>query len=137
MARGSRDHPGPALVATTAGLVNGGTMVLGAAAVGWATDHLVVPVLGGRQVPTTTWWLSAAAILGVSAVRCSTIWVRGVATGRVQHRAQAATRRRVVHHYLDVDLAWHRRHSPGRLLAHAVSDVDAVWSPMQIGRAHV
>lgn len=131
MVRGSRDHPGPAAVATTAGLVNGGTMVLGAAAVGWATDHLVLPVLDGRPVAASTWWASAGVILGVSAVRCSTIWVRGVATGRVQHRAQAATRRAVVRRYLHLDLAWHRDHPPGRLLAHAVSDVDAVWSPVQ------
>lgn len=131
MARASRDHPLPALVATTAGLVNGATMVVGAAAVGWATDHLVVPVLSGREVPTSTWWLSVVVILGVSTVRCLTIWVRGVATGRVQHRAQAATRRAVVRRYLHLDLEWHRRHPPGRLLAHAVSDVDAVWSPVQ------
>ncbi|WP_209021856.1 ABC transporter ATP-binding protein [Nocardioides sp. 503] len=131
LARGSRDHPGPAAVATTAGLVNGGTMVLGAAAVGWTTDHLVLPVLDGRPVGAATWWAGAGVILGVSAVRCGTIWVRGVATGRVQHRAQAATRRAVVRRYLHLDLAWHREHPPGRLLAHAVSDVDAVWSPVQ------
>ncbi|WP_134768553.1 ABC transporter ATP-binding protein [Nocardioides sp. 1609] len=131
MARGSLDHPRAALVATTAGVVNGGTMVLGAAAVGWATDHLVVPVLSGRDVPASTWWRSAGVILAVSAVRCTTIWVRGVATGRVQHQAQAETRRAVVRRYLHLDLGWHRRHPPGRLLAHAVSDVDAVWSPVQ------
>jgi ATP-binding cassette, subfamily B, bacterial len=131
LARGSRDHPLPALLATTAGLVNGATMVLGAAAVGWATDHLVLPLLGGTAVPTSTWWHSVALVLGVSALRCTTIWVRGVATGQVQHRAQAETRRAVVRRYLHLELGWHRRHPTGRLLAHAVSDVDAVWSPVQ------
>ncbi|MXG90917.1 ATP-binding cassette domain-containing protein [Nocardioides sp. YIM 123512] len=106
-------------------------MVLGAAAVGWATDHLVLPLLDGGRVPASTWWQAAGVVLGVSAVRCATIWIRGVATGRVQHRAQAETRRAVVHRYLHLDLGWHRRHPPGRLLAHAVSDVDAVWSPVQ------
>lgn len=131
MVRASVDHPGPAALATLAGLVNGATMVVGAAAVGWATDNLAVPALTGRAVAGSVWWTSAALILGVSAVRCATIWVRGVATGQVQHRTQAATRRAVVHRYLDLDQAWHRRHPPGRLLAHAVSDVDAVWSPVQ------
>ena len=124
-------HPGPALLATVAGLVNGATMVVGAAAVGWATDRLVVPALSGEHVPARVWWVSALLILGVSAVRWCTIFVRGVATGQVQYRAQAESRRAVVRRYLELDLGWHRRRSTGQLLAHAVSDVDALWSPMQ------
>jgi ATP-binding cassette, subfamily B, bacterial len=128
---GARAHPGPALVATVTGLVNGATMVVGAAAIGWSTDHLVVPALSGRPVPASAWWLSALFVLGVSAIRWTTIFVRGIATGLVQYRAQAETRRAVVRRYLELDLGWHRHRSPGQLLAHAVSDVDALWSPMQ------
>jgi ABC-type multidrug transport system fused ATPase/permease subunit len=124
-------HPGPALLATLAGLVNGATMVAGAAAVGWSTDRLVVPALSGEHVPARVWWVSALLILGISAVRWCTIFVRGVATGQVQYRAQAESRRAVVRRYLELDLGWHRRRSTGQLLAHAVSDVDALWSPMQ------
>jgi ABC-type multidrug transport system fused ATPase/permease subunit len=128
---GARANPGPAWLAIVAGLINGATMVGGAAAIGWATDHLVVPALAGRDVPPSAWWLSALFVAGVSAARWCTILVRGIATGRVQFRAQAETRRAVVHRYLDLDPGWHRRRAPGRLLAHAVSDVDALWSPMQ------
>ena len=128
---GARAHPGPALVATLTGLVNGATMVVGAVAIGWSTDHLVVPALSGRPVPASAWWISGLLIMGISAVRWSTIFVRGIATGRVQYRAQAETRRAVVRRYLELDPGWHRRRSPGQLLAHAVSDVDALWSPMQ------
>ncbi len=128
---GARNHPGAAAAATAAGLVNGATMVVGAAAIGWSTDHLVVPALAGRAVPASAWWLSTLYIVGVSAARWSTIFLRGLATGRVQYRAQAESRRAVVRRYLDLDLGWHRRRSPGRLLAHAISDVDALWSPMQ------
>ena len=128
---GARAHPGPALVATLTGLVNGATMVVGAVAIGWSTDHLVVPALSGRPVPASAWWISGLLIMGISAVRWSTIFVRGVATGRVQYRAQAETRRAVVRRYLELDPGWHRRRSPGQLLAHAVADVDALWSPMQ------
>ncbi|WP_433221136.1 ABC transporter ATP-binding protein [Dactylosporangium sp. CS-047395] len=128
---GARAHPGPAAVASAAGLLNGATMVVGAAAVGWSTDHLVVPALTGRVVPAGAWWVSALLVLGISLVRWATIFVRGIATGRVQYRAQARTRRAVVHRYLALGPDWHRRHPPGRLLAHAVSDVEAVWSPMQ------
>ncbi|GIE04780.1 multidrug ABC transporter ATP-binding protein [Paractinoplanes durhamensis] len=128
---GARAHPGPALVATVTGLINGATMVVGAAAIGWSTDHLVVPALSGSPVPASAWWISAALVLGISAIRWTTIFIRGIATGRVQYRAQAETRRAVVRRYLELDLGWHRRRSPGQLLAHAVSDVDALWSPMQ------
>ncbi|MBL7521909.1 ABC transporter ATP-binding protein, partial [Frankia sp. CNm7] len=128
---GARAHPGPALVATVSGLGNGATMVVGAAAVGWSTAPLVIPALSGRPVPASAWWGSVLLIVGISAVRWSTIFIRGVATGRVQYRAQAETRRAVVRRYLELDGHWHRRHPPGQLLAHAVSDVDALWSPMQ------
>ena len=128
---GARAHPGPAVLATAAGLLNGATMVVGASAIGWSTDHLVIPALSGGDVPAGAWWASALLILGISAVRWTTIFVRGIATGRVQYRAQAETRRAVVRRYLELDLGWHRDRSPGQLLAHAVSDVDALWSPMQ------
>jgi ABC-type multidrug transport system fused ATPase/permease subunit len=118
-------------VATVAGLLNGATMVVGAGAIGWSTDHLVIPALSGRPVPASAWWISGLLVSGISAVRWSTIFVRGVATGRVQYRAQAETRRAVVRRYLDLSVGWHRRRSPGRLLAHAIADVDALWSPMQ------
>ncbi|MBB4692983.1 ABC transporter ATP-binding protein [Paractinoplanes abujensis] len=118
-------------MATLTGLINGATMVAGALAIGWATDHVVLPALNADSVPSGAWWTAAALILGVSAVRWSTIFLRGLATGRVQYRAQAETRRAVVHRYLVLDQQWHRDRRPGRLLAHAVSDVDALWSPMQ------
>jgi ABC-type multidrug transport system fused ATPase/permease subunit len=128
---GARANPGPAAAAIVTGLINGATMVAGASAIGWSTDHLVVPALSGRPVPAGAWWISALLILGISAIRWSTIFLRGVFTGRVQYRAQAETRRAVVRRYLALDLSWHRNQSPGRLLAHAISDVDALWSPMQ------
>ncbi|REK73769.1 ABC transporter ATP-binding protein [Aeromicrobium endophyticum] len=129
MLDGSLAHPRPAALATVVGVVNGLTMVLSAWAIGWTTDHLVIPALAGREVSRATWWVAVGAILGVSTVRWTTIVLRGIASGRVQHAAQARTRRAVVRHYLDLDLGWHRRHSPGRLLSTAVSDVDAVWLP--------
>lgn len=128
--QGSLLHPWAASVAVIVGIINGLAMILGAAAVGWSTDHLVIPALSGGSVATATWWISATFILGVSAIRWSTIFIRGVATGIVQHTAQATSRRQLVRQYLRLDVGWHRRHSPGRLMANAVSDVDALWFAM-------
>lgn len=114
----------------TAGLINGATMVLAAAAIGWSTDHLVVPALSQHDVPRSAWWTSLSAILGVSALRWITIIVRGVATGQVQYAAQAASRRAIVTQYLRLDLEWHRRQSTGQLLANTVADVESLWFPM-------
>nr|WP_261566226.1 ABC transporter ATP-binding protein [Frankia gtarii] len=132
MLDGSFAHPKAALVGAVTGVVNGITMVLSAAAIGWATDHLIVPALAGGHVGRATWWIAAGAILGVSTLRWMTILVRGVATGHVQYGSQARIRRAVVRRYLELDLSWHRRHAPGRLLSTAVSDVDALWSPMVV-----
>lgn len=130
MIAGSWAHRGAASLAMLAGLVNGATMVLAATAIGWSTDHLVIPALSGEDVPRSVWWISGTAILGVSALRWVTIIVRGVATGRVQYAAQAASRRALVSQYLRLDLEWHRRHSTGRLLANTVADVESLWFPM-------
>ena len=128
---GARANPGPASLAATSGLVNGATMVVGASAVGWSTDHLVIPALARHHVPASAWWISALLVMGNSVLRWVTIFTRGVATGRVQYRAQAQTRRSVVRRYLELDPTWHGHRSTGQLLAHAVADVDALWSPMQ------
>ncbi|GAA1748272.1 ABC transporter ATP-binding protein [Aeromicrobium alkaliterrae] len=130
MARGAVDHPGPAVVATVAGVVNGLTMIVGAAVIGWATDSLVIPVLEGESVERALWWQIAGAILGVSAVRALTILLRGVATGRVQHAAQAADRRTLTNRVLGLDLDWYSRTPPGRVLDAVVGDVEARWLPM-------
>ncbi|MGI5240258.1 ABC transporter transmembrane domain-containing protein [Dactylosporangium sp. CA-139066] len=128
---GARANPGPAALATVTGLLNGATMVYGRPpSAGPPTIWCCRPCPGPR-CRRRPGWGSAALILGVSVVRWATILVRGLATGRVQYRAQAETRRRVAHRYLDLGPSWHRRHPPGRLLAHAISDVDALWSPMQ------
>lgn len=131
LARAARRRPRAALLATVAGLVNGAAQVLGPWAVGWATDHLVVPGLGGRRVAPHEWWETAAIVLGISFVRWLTIVLRGVASGVVQFHAQYESRRALTRRYLDLSPNWHRRRSPGQLLAHAVSDVDAQWMPLQ------
>ncbi|MFT4286160.1 ABC transporter ATP-binding protein [Nocardioides sp.] len=128
---GARAHPRPALAAAGFGILNGASMVVGSMAMAYATDTLVVPAVAGTEVSGWDWASSALAVAAVSGARWASIVLRGIMTGQVQYRAEADTRRAVVHRYLALGLAWHRRHPPGRLVAHAVSDVEAMWSPMQ------
>ncbi|WP_207842109.1 ABC transporter ATP-binding protein [Williamsia soli] len=130
MAGGAIAHPVPAAVATAAGVINGATMVAGAIAVGWATDHFIIPSIEAGSVVVSAMWIAIAAILGISTVRWMTIVIRGVATGRVQYASQDRSRRAVTRKYQRFSLDWHRSHSPGQLLSNAVSDVEAHWSPM-------
>ncbi|NQX29941.1 ABC transporter ATP-binding protein [Microbacteriaceae bacterium VKM Ac-2854] len=130
MFRGARLHPIASAVAIVSSLINGSTMVLGAAAIGWATDHLVLPAFAGGDVAGGVWLAAFLAIIGVSFLRLSTIVIRGVATGYMQFGAQADTRRAVTRQFLRLGLPWHRRHSSGQLLSNAVSDVEVLWQPM-------
>ncbi|MFF0816036.1 ABC transporter ATP-binding protein [Rhodococcus sp. NPDC003318] len=131
MARGSRAHPVATPLSFAAGMVNGATMVLSAVAIGWATDHLVLPVFDGQDVPVGVWVTAAALILGVSLLRVATIVTRSLAAAVVQFGAQSNTRRALVRQFARLDVRWHRRHSSGQLLSNAVSDVEAQWFPMQ------
>lgn len=131
MVSGARAHAGPALVAALTGIGNGASMVLGAMAIAYATDTLVVPGVAGEPLPTWAWVSGVGAVVAVSAIRWGSIVLRGLATARVQYCAEADTRRALLHRYLDLSLPWHRRHPPGELVAHAVSDAEALWSPMQ------
>ncbi|WP_084478618.1 ABC transporter ATP-binding protein [Nocardia jejuensis] len=131
MLRGCREHPGAAALALGASLINGGCMVLGAKAVGWSIDHVVVAAFReGRFLPGAA-VLGALAVLGVSFLRVVTIIVRGVASGIIQFRSEARTRRAVVSHYLRLGISWHRRSSAGELVSRAVSDVQSAWDPMK------
>lgn len=131
MIRGSKGYPVATPVSILAGVVNGATMVLSAVAIGWATDHLILPVFDGRSVPASEWILAIAFVSVVSLLRVATIIVRAYAAAVVQFGNQASTRRGLVRQYVRLGVPWHRKHSTGRLLSNAVSDVDALWQPMQ------
>lgn len=131
MIRGSRGYRVATPVSILSGVVNGATMVLSAVAIGWATDHLILPAFGGESPSAATWLIAVAFVSGVSLLRVTTIIVRSYAAAVVQFGNQATTRRDLVRQYTRLGVPWHRTHSTGQLLSNAVSDVDALWAPMQ------
>ncbi|MCX4098540.1 ABC transporter ATP-binding protein [Nocardia sp. alder85J] len=131
MAAGCRRHPWPALIALGCALINGGCMVLGAKAIGWCTQHVVVAGFAQGRFSWAAGGLGAAYVLGVSLIRVATIVGRTVATGLVQYGSVAVARKAVVAHYLRLGVGWHRRRRAGHLVSHAVSDTEMTWDPMQ------
>lgn len=131
MARGSLGYRIATPLSIIAGLINGSTMVFSAVAIGWATDHLIIPAFTDAEVSARSWWIALGAIAGVSLLRVITIVTRAVAAAYVQYGNQASTRRALIRQYAKLGVPWHRRHSTGQLLSNVVSDVEVQWAPMQ------
>jgi ABC-type multidrug transport system fused ATPase/permease subunit len=99
-------------------------------ALGWVTEHVIVPAF--RDGRTTRGSLAAAAalIVGVAVVKSAGVVVRRVGAGTMQYRLQAAYRRQVTRQYLRLPLAWHQKWPTGTLLSNANSDVESMWWPI-------
>ncbi|MEU4537597.1 ABC transporter ATP-binding protein [Streptosporangium sp. NPDC023825] len=108
-----------------------GVMTVAAAwALGWATDHVVLPAFRDGRITTGTLTLGALLILGVSLLKALGVAGRRYFAGVMQYRMQARSRRDVTRQYLKLPLAWHHRHPTGQLLSNAGSDVEAAWAPL-------
>ncbi|MEU4403211.1 ABC transporter ATP-binding protein [Streptosporangium sp. NPDC023963] len=108
-----------------------GVMTVAAAwALGWATEHVVLPAFRDGRITTGTLTLGALLILGVSLLKALGVAGRRYFAGVMQYRMQARSRRDVTRQYLKLPLAWHHRHPTGQLLSNAGSDVEAAWAPL-------
>jgi ABC-type multidrug transport system fused ATPase/permease subunit len=116
-----------ALVGST---VYGMMTVASAWAVGWATDHVVLPSFRDGKVPTGAAVAGFLLILGVAVAKVLGIIGRRLMAGIMQYRMQARYRLLVSRRYLDLPLSWHQRHPTGRLLSNASSDVEMAWQPI-------
>ncbi|WP_283134009.1 ABC transporter ATP-binding protein [Rhizohabitans arisaemae] len=108
-----------------------GVMTVGSAwAVGWATEHAILPAF--RDGRTTAGTLTAAALLivGVAVLRALGVIGRRILAGVMQYRMQAWSRREVTGQYLRLPLSWHHRHPTGQLLSNASADAEAAWAPL-------
>ncbi|MER6176622.1 ABC transporter ATP-binding protein [Streptosporangium sp. NPDC001681] len=108
-----------------------GLMTVAAAwALGWATDHVVLPAFENGRITTGALAFGALLILGVSLLKALGVAGRRYFAGVMQYRMQARSRRDVTRQYLRLPLAWHHRHPTGQLLSNAGSDVEAAWAPL-------
>ncbi|MDP9861911.1 MULTISPECIES: ABC transporter ATP-binding protein [Streptosporangium] len=108
-----------------------GVMTVGSAwALGWATEHLVLPAFEKGEVTTGALVAGTLLILGVALLKALGVAGRRFFAGVMQYRMQARSRREVTRQYLKLPLAWHHRHPTGQLLSNASSDAEAAWAPL-------
>ncbi|HEU5426746.1 MAG TPA: ABC transporter ATP-binding protein [Actinocrinis sp.] len=117
--------------AAVAGSALYGTMTVGSAwAIGWATNHVVLPDLHRRSAPGTGLAAAGLLIIAVAIAKVIGIFGRRLLAGIVVFRAQAKFRRKISDAYLRLPLSWHQRHPTGQLLSNANSDVEMAFQPM-------
>jgi ABC-type multidrug transport system fused ATPase/permease subunit len=108
-----------------------GSMTVGAAwAVGWATDHVVLPAFDTHHTSAGMLAAGGLLIVGVAVAKVLGIFGRRLLAGVLQFRMQARYRRQVTAAYLRLPLAWHQQRPTGRLLSNANSDVEMSFMPI-------
>jgi ABC-type multidrug transport system fused ATPase/permease subunit len=129
LGRGVREEPRVFALAAGGGAAFGLLSVASAYVVGAVVGHMVVPALDAGHVAAGALALGGGAILGLSLLKICSILGRRLGAGLLQFRLQGTFRRRVTRRYLELPLAWHRRHATGTLLSNANSDVEAASMP--------
>lgn len=108
-----------------------GGMTVGAAwAIGWATDHVVLPGFSTHHTSAGLLAAGGLLIVGVAVAKVLGIFGRRLLAGVLQFRMQARYRRQVTSAYLRLPLAWHQQRPTGRLLSNANSDVEMMFMPI-------
>ncbi|MEV2265992.1 ABC transporter ATP-binding protein [Nonomuraea africana] len=110
--------------------VYGGMTVASAWALGWATENVVLPAFGQRDVTAAALWTGVLLIVGTALLKAIGVAGRRILAGILQYRMQARSRRDVTKQYLRLPLAWHHRHPTGQLLSNASADAEAAWAPL-------
>src|SRR5690606_23879235 len=118
----ARGRPLPFSLAVLGAALFAGAIIAASQVIGWATDRLILPVLGagepleGRLLPVV------GAILGVAVWKAAAIVLRRNAAGYLQFKTQQDVRERLIEHQLGLSLSWFGRQSMGDLLAIADND---------------
>ncbi|MCK2220895.1 ABC transporter ATP-binding protein/permease [Actinomadura sp. ATCC 31491] len=117
-------------LAVLASAVYGGMTVGSAWALGWATEHVVLPAFAEGGVASGALWAGAGLILGAALLKALGVAGRRILAGVMQYRMQARSRRDVTKQYLRLPLSWHHQHPTGQLLSNASADAEAAWAPL-------
>lgn len=133
-----RSAPRPFTVGIAGSLLYAVMMVLSALVLGWVTDEVLIPTFEAGEVDRGLVLTAVLLILGVALAKAIGVVGRRLGAYLAQFSLQAQYRRRVTRRYLDLPIAWHRRHPTGELLSNANADVESAFFvaaplPMAIG----
>ena len=119
--RSVRAHPGPHALAMVGALGFVVATVGSAWLLGWITDEVIVAE--GTQRSGAV--VAAVAVIGVALASGVSVVLRRWYLAMAELRTQRDWRRSLLHRYLDLPMDFHRRRSPGELLAPADADVNS------------
>jgi ATP-binding cassette, subfamily B, bacterial len=133
-----RSAPRPFSVGIGGSLLYAVMMVLSSLVLGWVTDEVLLPTFASGQVDRGLTLLAVLLILGVALLKAIGVVARRLGAYAAQYHLQATYRRKVTRRYLELPIAWHRRHPTGELLSNANADVESAFFvaaplPMAVG----
>ncbi len=118
-------HPRTFAIAIAGAAVFAVATVASSLALGWVTDHVIVPRFEEGHVGTGTVVAGIALIVGVGIVRAVGVVVRRTYASRGQWQVKASLQEEVLAQYQAQPVAWHSAHGSGELVAHAGVDSDS------------
>ena len=130
LGRSLRTHPRPFAVSIAGSTLFATMAVAGTWAIGWVTDHVIVPGFRGG-VSGGTVALGAGLIVGVAALRSLGVIGRRYFGSMAVRRMQRSWFRDVTDTYLRVPLDYFGARPAGQLLAHADADVERAVTVLQ------
>jgi ABC-type multidrug transport system fused ATPase/permease subunit len=133
MGRGIASQPRTYVLAITTSGLFGALTVAVSRVLGWATDSVVVPAIGGDPAARDRIWVAGLVLALVAVALAASVAGRRIWAGMGVADQQAMHRRGVTRQYLRLPMSWHRRHPTGQLLSNASADVEAatgVFNPL-------
>lgn len=140
LAVGIRTCPKLFAVSALAAATYGGMVVVASYVLGRVTDEVILPSLQRGAATRASLVAAAGAIVAVAVIKAGGVFGRRYGAYAMQFSLQAIFRARVTSRYLELPVAWHRRHTTGELLSAAHSDIESAWwtvapLPMAVGGA--
>jgi ATP-binding cassette, subfamily B, bacterial len=133
-----RSAPKPFAVGIGGATLYAAMTVVASLVLGWVTDEVLLPAFESGELDRALTLTAVALIVGVALLKAIGVVGRRLGAYVAQFSLQAQYRRRVTRRYLELPLAWHRRHPTGELLSNANADVESAFFvaaplPMAIG----
>jgi len=133
LGRGIASQPRTYVLAIGTSAAYGALTVAISRVLGWATDSVVVPALGGDADARGRIWVAGGVLALVAVSLAAAVAGRRIFAGMGVADQQAMHRRAVTRQYLRLPMTWHRAHPTGQLLSNASADVEAatgVFNPL-------